>query len=444
MTYQESGLVGSLGGTPGRNAPRKAALVTPCLSHLPFHPSCFLGYGAAVLAQRYDLDVIDLNAEIHGRHGDGLNAVLRAMDDTSVVWETMHLQPLYSVLEDRIDGYYDEIPWNSYHVVYVTAPAWFPTVPTKAVLRLTSSIRRISPETNVVFFSNSLGAWTDERELKQHLVHVAHLNDLFAVQAEAGPVMYDVLPTPAYEHREKYLFDLVPFVLKHGCSWARCRFCSLCKGWNAGYLERSSEIVIKELEILVDRYAPKVLVCRDNSINGDNLMEFCGSIERLGLPWCGMSRADLSGEQIEALGRARCRMIFFGLESGSDKTLRAVNKGITSQQMSDFIKRLYDAGIVPAPSIVVGAPGETRADYEETIRFMADHRRYLEVVNVYPFMATPHSDFGSQDERPSPDTVVRLMHFTMKCEDLGLKVCVGEQCAEYVLFKRMYADHITA
>ena len=46
----------------------KAALVTPCLSHLPFHPSCFLGYGAAVLAGRYDLEVIDLNAELHFRN----------------------------------------------------------------------------------------------------------------------------------------------------------------------------------------------------------------------------------------------------------------------------------------------------------------------------------------------------------------------------------------
>ena len=38
----------------------RAALVTLCLPHLPFHPSCFLGYGSAILAGTYDLDVMDL------------------------------------------------------------------------------------------------------------------------------------------------------------------------------------------------------------------------------------------------------------------------------------------------------------------------------------------------------------------------------------------------
>ena len=52
--------------------------------------------------------------------------------------------------------------------------------------------------------------------------------------------------------------------------------------------------------------------------------------------------------------------VFFGLESGSDRTLRAMNKGITSKQMSDFIKGLHSNGIFPAPSLVIGAPGEAK------------------------------------------------------------------------------------
>ena len=206
--------------------------------------------------------------------------------------------------------------------------------------------------------------------------------------------------TQSMKIEKKYLFDLLPFILKHGCSWGRCRFCSLSKGWNAGYLERSAKTAFKELEVLIDRYDPAVLVCRDHSLNGRNLLEFCGYLERLDKPWCGQSRPDLSGKKIEALARAGCRGIFFGWESGSDRLLQAMNKGISSKEISDFIKKLHANGILPAPSLILGAPGESEEDFEKTIQFLVDHRNYFKVVNVYPFMATPASEFSSQKIRP--------------------------------------------
>lgn len=419
----------------------KAALVTPCLSHLPFHPSCFLGYGAAILAARYDLEVIDLNAEIYFRYRRKLEQILNAMDNTQVASDVL-LGPLYDEFDSHIERHYAAIPWKKYPLVYVTPPSWFPMVPAEAVLRLSRAITGVSPNTKVFFFGNSLGSWTNEGELKKHGVRTVHLNDLFAMNGAAEPVRYDLLPTPIYDHREKYLFDLLPFTLKHGCSWGRCRFCSLSRGWNSGYLERSAKAVIGELEKIIDRYDPAVLVCRDHTLNGRNLMEFCGYFERFNKPWCGQSRADLSGKKIQALERAGCRGIFFGLESGSDRTLRAMNKGITSKQMSDFIKRLHSTGILPAPSLFIGAPGEGRADFDKTIRFLADHRRYFEFVNVYPFMPTPGSEFGSQKKRPDNNGPMRLFQFIRACEDLDLKVVLGEQCIEYFLFKRICTDHL--
>jgi len=186
---------------------------------------------------------------------------------------------------------------------------------------------------------------------------------------------------------------------------------------------------------LIDLYDPVALVCRDNSLNGRNLVEFCGYVERFDKPWCGMARADLSGKEIQALSKAGCRGIYFGLESGSDRMLRAMNKGITSMQMSDFIKRLHSNGILPAPSLIIGAPGERRADFEKTIQFLVDHSRYLGAVNVYPFMATPASEFSFQKRQPNKSVPMRLFEFIRTCEDLGLKVCLGEQSMEYFLFK---------
>jgi hypothetical protein len=420
----------------------KAALVTPILSQLPFHPSCYLGYGAAVLQSRYDVDVIDLNAEMHFKQRGQLEQVLHRINEARIVTDDLFLYPFYDQQESRTDRAYSAVAWREYSAVYVTAPSWFPTVSTEAVLRLAGAVQRASPRTRVFFFGNSLGSWTSEGDLRNHGVQPVHLNDLFDVDPSAGPVWYDLLPAPIYENRDKYLFDLLPFTLKHGCSWGRCRFCSLSRGWNSGYLERSAKAAIKELEVLIDRYDPKVLVCRDHSLNGHNLIEFCGYLESFNKPWCGQSRADLSRREIQALRKAGCRGIFFGLESGSDRTLREMNKGITSKQMSDFIKRLHSNGILPAPSLIIGAPGEGRTDFEKTIQFLVDHRRYFDVVNVYPFMATPASESTSQKGQPDKNTLLRLFRFIRTCEDLGLNVIVGEQCIEYFLFNKICTDQL--
>ena len=413
----------------------KVALATLCLNHLPFHPSCFLGYGAAILAKQFDLEVLDLNAEIHFRNRDKLKPILHTLDQNQFVSDAQFLYPFYDEIKAHIDNFYAKVSWKQFSQVYVTTPSWFPTVPTEAVLRLSRAINRASLGTKVFFFSNSLGSWTNERELTENGVQTVHLNDLFVTDPLPKPVRYDLLPTPVYEDRGKYLFDILPFMLKHGCSWGQCRFCSLSKGWNSGYLERSAKTAFKELEALVDRYDPAVLVCRDHSLNGRNLVEFCGYLEKIGKPWCGQSRPDMSGKKVESLARAGCRGIYFGLESGSDKTLRTMNKGISSSQISDFIKLLHSNGILPAPSLIIGAPGEEKEDFEKTVQFLVDHRSYFKVVNIYPFMATPASEFNSQNKQPEQNVFMRLIRFVRTCEELGLKAVLGEQCIEYFLFK---------
>jgi radical SAM superfamily enzyme YgiQ (UPF0313 family) len=387
------------------------------------------------LRARYDVEVIDLNAELHYKNRRILKPILDLMDKSRTISDGSFLYPFYEEVETEIDEEYAAVSWAEYSLVYVTPPSWFPMVPAESVLRLARRIKEASPRTTVCFLGNSLGSWTNEEELKKHGVQLVHLNDLFAIDADPKPVLYDVLPTPIYENRDKYLFDLLPFALKHGCPWGQCRFCSLSKGWNSGYLERSAKIACEELEMLIDRYNPKALVCTNHSLSGRNLIEFCGYVGRLNKPWCGQSRADLSEQEILALGKAGCKAVFFGLESGSDRTLRALNKGITSKRMSDFIRILHSSGILPAPSVIIGAPGEGRADFEKTVQFLVDHRPYLDMVNLYAFMATPASELGSKKKQPDKETPLRLFQLMKTCEDLGLKVCLGEQSFEYFLFK---------
>ncbi len=417
----------------------KAALVTPFLKHLPLHPGVFLGVGAAVLEQRLDLDIIDLNAEIYYRNRHLVEAFQTQADGKQVFFDDLDLDPLYHELLNKVEDEYREVSWDAYPSVFITTPSWFVTVPTENILRLVRIIKAESPSSALFFFGNSLGTWTDEDELKQNGVQIVHLNDLFRSGAVNEPVDYDSLPTPVYRNRDKYLFDMLPFRLKHGCTWGKCRFCSLAKGWNSGYRERSSERVFQEIRVLDETYDPIMFVCKDNSVNGNNLMEFCGMMKGLEKPWAALARADLGDGEIRALSRANCRLLYFGLESGNDRVLQEINKGIRVEQISAFIKNLRGNDMIPAPSLFVGTPGEREDDFELTLQFLAQHRDYLDTLNVYPLAMTPGSDFANEGRVPHPDVLhARLLRLIVACSQLGIGVYVGEQGGEYIFAKQVY------
>ena len=120
--------------------------------------------------------------------------------------------------------------------------------------------------------------------------------------------------------------------------------------------------------------------------------------------------------------------------------LSQINKGVSSTQASNFIKGLYDNNIMPAPSLIVGIPGETEKDFKDTIKFIMKHKNYLKIVNCYPFMRTPASHFSMIPEASSTDMLFRLGKFIKACTEMGIKVCVGEQSAEYVLYNEVYPN----
>ena len=86
----------------------KIALLTPLLNHLPFHPGAYLGYGGAELRQNFEVDIIDLNAEIYYQCRDELAGMLSEMDESPIVVDNLSLEPFYEKLADlayaKIDG----------------------------------------------------------------------------------------------------------------------------------------------------------------------------------------------------------------------------------------------------------------------------------------------------------------------------------------------------
>jgi radical SAM superfamily enzyme YgiQ (UPF0313 family) len=102
--------------------------------------------------------------------------------------------------------------------------------------------------------------------------------------------------------------------------------------------------------------------------------EFGYEVERLGasIPFKCLSRADLilRDNTVDALRRAGCTTVWIGAESGSQKILDAMDKGITVEQIYQATQLLRRAGIRVGFFLQFGYPGERAEEIKQTLKMV--------------------------------------------------------------------------
>jgi hypothetical protein len=94
----------------------------------------------------------------------------------------------------------------------------------------------------------------------------------------------------------------------------------------------------------------------------------------------GLTRPELVSAVAAGLGR-----IGFGLESGSQRLLDAMDKGCTVERNSEFIHHAYEAGLSVRCTMFKGYPGETVDDLEQTAEFVEEHSRLIDRIRFNDF-----------------------------------------------------------
>jgi radical SAM superfamily enzyme YgiQ (UPF0313 family) len=207
-----------------------------------------------------------------------------------------------------------------------------------------------------------------------------------------------------------------------GCP-AHCTFCANYVTGRA-FRFRSAEKVVAELNRLHSLTGTTFVPFWDDALTAHraHLLELCRAIEegvRFPLSWSAITRANMvTPRLLEAMKRAGCLVVNFGVESGDDLVLRAIRKGISTAQVERTLLWAKERGLMTSCNFMMGFPQETPAALENTRRFMeriapqVDYFSTLGVVVPYP--ATPiYEDFHAQygftnwwlDERYSRYTV---------------------------------------
>jgi anaerobic magnesium-protoporphyrin IX monomethyl ester cyclase len=157
-------------------------------------------------------------------------------------------------------------------------------------------------------------------------------------------------------------------ITTYGCPFD-CDFCSRPVFGNL-FRRRNLAAVIEEIEQIRSLGYNNLWIGDDNfTLNQAYLKEFCQRMSDRGMTWSCLSRVTgLNLETTRLMREAGCRRVYLGLESGSQNTLRLMNKKATLEEGIHAVHLFHETGIEVAAFFIVGYPGETISSIEETFR----------------------------------------------------------------------------
>lgn len=167
-------------------------------------------------------------------------------------------------------------------------------------------------------------------------------------------------------------------ITSRGCPF-QCKFCSVHHFFGGKWAFRSPENVVDEVETLIHTLGVRHIYFSDDlfTLNHDRTIAICHEIlnRRLNFVWMAETRVDcVNEEMLSWMRKAGCYRIYYGVESGSPKILKSINKGFTVNQVQTAFKITHEAGIEPCCFLMVGNPGENPETISETINLILEIR----------------------------------------------------------------------
>src|ERR1700678_2188966 len=186
----------------------------------------------------------------------------------------------------------------------------------------------------------------------------------------------------------------VNFITARGCPY-KCRWCSH-QVFGQTHRRRNPLLVVDEVEWLLETYSPDIVWVSDDvfTINHQWIRQYAAEMRTRGLhiPFECISRADrLNAEMLDLLAELGCFRIWIGSESGSQRILDSMDRGVKIEQVQQAIAMSRERGIQSGMFLMWGYEGEELEDIEATIRHVSISQPDIFFTTVsYPIKGTPY------------------------------------------------------
>lgn len=209
----------------------------------------------------------------------------------------------------------------------------------------------------------------------------------------------DEIPSPARNLIDNTKYSSVlgtsklvtTMMTSRGCPY-KCLFCDRPQ---LGKIFRaiSPDKVIVEIKDAMQYGIREFLMYDDTfTVNRQRTMDICNKIikEKLNIQWDIRARVNtVDEEMLKKLKKAGCIRVHYGVESGTQKILDILRKGITLEEVEKTFKLTRKLGIETLAYFMIGNPGETKEDIKQTIKFARKIKPdYVHITITTPFPAT--------------------------------------------------------
>lgn len=231
------------------------------------------------------------------------------------------------------------------------------------------------------YFSHQIGRKTlFQLDLTRYPGMIAHSLDLLVenpiVHYSVHEIQYFPIPDRSqFDHAsyqntwiEKNGSRTTSLMVTLGCPFD-CDFCSR-PVFGHVYRKRDLDVVFEEIRQIKQLGYDQLWIADDNfTLNFSLLRKFCERMLGMGMKWSCLSRSTgITPEIARLMKEAGCQRVYLGLESGSDETLRLMNKKATLDDGITAVEHFHQAGVDVAAFFIVGYPGETTAYIEQTFK----------------------------------------------------------------------------
>ena len=238
---------------------------------------------------------------------------------------------------------------------------------------------------------------------------------------------FPLLPFELIKNIEPYVFEnLVPeggpclhLEAGRGCPYS-CTFCEVTNYFGKHNATFSAERILQQLRVMKERYNVGGIRFQDPNffLRIKRARDFANLLieESFDLKWGGegtiMQFRKVPIDELRHFHRAGLRFVSFGIESGSERLRKTLNKKLTDADIEQVMRKFEEVGIEFRFNVILGLPGESVEESLETIDFaigmISDHPRSRVGLNmcVYmPFPKTPLSEVAVEHGYEPPKTL---------------------------------------